>query len=47
MAKPILRAYADQGYFNGPQIEGCDDAGIAAFVPKTLTSNAKAEGRLT
>src|SRR5476649_2486363 len=39
MAKPKLRAYADRGYFNVPQIKGCDDAGIVAFVPKPLTSN--------
>ena len=45
MDKPTLRAYADRGYFNGPQIKGCDDAGIVAFVPKPLTSNAKADGR--
>ena len=45
MDKPRLRAYADRGYFNGPQIKECDDAGITAFVPKPLTSNAKFEGR--
>jgi transposase len=45
MDKPRLRAYADRGYFNGPQIKGCDEAGIAAFVPKPLTSGAKFEGR--
>jgi hypothetical protein len=40
-----LRAYADRGYFNAPQIKGCADAGIVPFVPKPLTSNAEAEGR--
>lgn len=45
MAKKRLRAYADRGYFNGPQIKACEDAGIQAFVPKPMTSNAKAEGR--
>ena len=45
MAKPRLRAYADRGYFNGPQIKGCDDVGIVAFVPKPMTSNAKSDGR--
>ena len=45
MDKPKLRAYADRGYFNAPQINGCDDVGVVAFVPKSLTSNAKAEGR--
>ena len=45
MDKPRLRAYADRGYFNGPQIKDCDDAGIVPFVPKPMTSNAKFEGR--
>jgi transposase len=45
MAKPRLRAYADRGYYNGPQIKGCAEAGVMAFVPKPLTSNAKADGR--
>ena len=45
MNKPRLRAYADRGYFNGPQIKECDDADIKAFVPKPLTSSAKFEGR--
>jgi hypothetical protein len=45
MGKSKLRAYADRGYFAAPQIKGCDDAGIVPFVPKPLTSNAKAEGR--
>ena len=45
MSKPRLRAYADRGYFNGPQIKDCDDLGIVAFVPKPMTSNAKADGR--
>ncbi len=36
---------ADRGYYNGPQIKACHDAGIAALVPKPMTSNAKAEGR--
>ena len=45
MDKPRLRAYADRGYFNGPQIKGCADAGIVPFVPKPMTSNAKADGR--
>ena len=45
MAKPRLRAYADRGYFNGPQIKGCADTGIVPFVPKPMTSNAKADDR--
>ena len=45
MARKTMRAYADRGYFNGPEIKACDDVGIQAFVPKPMTSNAKAEGR--
>jgi hypothetical protein len=45
MSKPRLRAYADRGYFNGPQIKDCDDSGIVPFLPKPMTSNAKADGR--
>ena len=36
---------ADCGYYSAPQIKACDDAGIAAILPKPMTSNAKAEGR--
>ena len=45
MAVESLQALADRGYFNGPEIKACEDAGIEAFVPKPLTSNAKADGR--
>lgn len=40
-----LQAFADRGYFNGLEIKACEDAGIAVFVPKPMTSNAKANGR--
>src|SRR5678809_236607 len=45
MGKQKLKAYADRGYFSSPEIKACDEAGIQAFVPKPMTSNAKAEGR--
>jgi transposase len=45
IGKRQLKAYADRGYFMGPEIKACDDAGIKAFVPKPMTSNAKAMGR--
>ena len=45
IGKKTLQVYADRGYFNGPEIKACDDAGIKAFVPKPMTSGAKAEGR--
>ncbi len=37
--------FADGGYFNSLEIKACEDAGITAFVPKPMTSNAKAHGR--
>jgi transposase len=45
MGKTKLQALADRGYYSGPELKACDDAGIAAYVPKPMTSNAKAEGR--
>src|SRR5512140_210907 len=45
MGKDKLKAFADRGYFNGPEIKACEEAGITPFVPKPMTSNAKAEGR--
>ena len=40
-----LNVVADRGYFSGEEIRKCHDAGITAFVPKCLTSGAKAAGR--
>jgi len=40
-----LNVVADRGYFNSEQILECDQAGVTAFVPKPMTSVAKAEGR--
>jgi hypothetical protein len=45
MGKDKLRAFADRGYFSGAELKACEDAGITTFVPKPMTSNAKAEGR--
>jgi hypothetical protein len=36
---------ADRGYFSGEEVLACDKAGITAYVPKPLTSSAKADGR--
>jgi hypothetical protein len=47
MGKKKLQAYADRGYFSGLEIKACDEADIKAFVPKPMTSNAKAEGRFS
>lgn len=40
-----LQALADRGYYNGVELKACEDDGIAAYEPKPMTSNAKAEGR--
>ena len=40
-----LTVIADRGYFKGEEILACQDAGITALVPSTVTSNAKADGR--
>lgn len=45
MGKAKLQAHADRGYYNSRELKSCEDAGIAAYVPKSMTSNAKAEGR--
>lgn len=45
MGKRRLKVIADRGYYNSLQLKACEDAAIAAVVPKPMTSNAKAEGR--
>ena len=45
MGTTKLQAFADRGYFNGTELKTCEDAGITTFVPKPMTSNARAEGR--
>ncbi|WP_197331020.1 IS1182 family transposase [Ralstonia syzygii] len=45
MGKARIRAVADRGYFSGPQIKACADAGIATILPEPTTSSAKADGR--
>uniref|UniRef100_UPI00180D6837 IS1182 family transposase n=1 Tax=Methylibium sp. TaxID=2067992 RepID=UPI00180D6837 len=47
MAQVELHVVADRGYFSSLQIKACEDAGIAMYVPKPMTSNAKAEGRFS
>jgi hypothetical protein len=36
---------ADRGYFSGPEILACHEAGITVTLPRPMTSGAKAEGR--
>lgn len=47
MGKSKLEAIADRGYFSGPQIKACEEAGITSYVPKPMTSNSKAAGRFS
>ena len=45
MGTSKLQALADRGYFNGTELKACEDAGITTYVPKPMTSGARAEGR--
>ena len=45
MGAKELTVVADRGYFKGEQILECTSSGITALVPKTMTSNNRAEGR--
>jgi len=47
MASEILSVVADRGYFRGEEILACHDADITAYVPKPMTSAAKADGRFS
>jgi len=40
-----IEALADRGYYDGKQILACGQSGVTAYVPRSSTSNAKAEGR--
>jgi len=45
MGTEKLSVVADRGYFKSEEILACHDAGIIAYVPKPMTSAAKADGR--
>lgn len=45
MGADELTAVADRGYFRGEEILACHEAGIVTYLPKPMTSGAKAEGR--
>lgn len=45
MGVDALDAIADKGYFKGEEIRACEGIGVTAFVPRPLTSGAKAQGR--
>ncbi len=40
-----MTVLADRGYFSGWEVLACEQAGVVPYVPKPLTSGAKAEGR--
>jgi transposase len=42
---PELTVLADRGYFSGEEILACEQAGATPYVPKPITSGAKAAGR--
>ena len=45
MGVETLDVLADRGYFSGEEILACDALGVTPFVPRPLTSGAKADGR--
>jgi transposase len=42
--QPTMTVLADRGYYNGPEILACEQAGFIPLVPKSHTSNNKAQG---
>ena len=45
MGVETLAMLADRGYFSGEEIVACEALGVTPYVPKPLTSGAKADGR--
>ena len=45
MGVDALDVLADRGYFSGEEILACEAMGVTPYVPKPLTSGAKADGR--
>jgi transposase len=45
MGVESLDVLADRGYFDGEEVLACGQIGVTPFVPKPLTSGAKAHGR--
>jgi hypothetical protein len=45
MGSEELTVVADRGYFSGPEILACEEAGITPYVPKTQTSGNQAKGQ--
>ncbi len=45
MGVEALDVLADRGYFEGEQVRACETIGVTPYVPKPMTSPAKAKGR--
>jgi len=45
MGLQALDVLADRGYFDGKEVLACEGIGVTPYVPKPLTSGAKAKGR--
>jgi transposase len=45
MGADQLEVLADRGYFDGEEVLACAGVGVTPYVPKPLTSGAKAKGR--
>ena len=45
MGSGQLEVLADRGYFDGEEVMACEALGVTPYVPKPMTSGAKAEGR--
>jgi transposase len=45
MGAEALEVLADRGYFDGEEVLACQGLGVTPYVPKPLTSGAKANGR--
>jgi transposase len=45
MGSEALDVLADRGYFSGQEVLACEPLGVTPYVPKPLTSGAKAKGR--
>jgi transposase len=45
MGSGQLEVLADRGYFDGEEVLACEPLGVTPYVPKPLTSGAKADGR--
>jgi len=42
-----MEVLADKGYYKGPDIPACANAGIKTYLPKPLTSSNKSKGMYT